>query len=581
MPKFADSAFSLLPAALLLALGCGSPPPEQTSAPPAAQFEEAAERTGLDFRHFLGATGDYFVPEIMGAGVALFDYDGDGDLDVYLPQGSLLDSSKSFSDSIFPPPGPGLAGGQLYRNEIIPSGELRFVNVTEESGIQATGYGMGVAVGDFDNDGFPDLYLTNFGPNQLYHNNGDGTFADVTTLGLDDERWSASAAFCDYDRDGDLDLVVVNYIDFHITGNKQCYGRTGARDYCTPKAYNSVPDRLLRNDDGKFVDVTEAAGLTAAHGNGLGVVCADFDGDGWLDIYVANDAVANQLWRNNGRGGFEDVALPAGVAFNADGLAEAGMGIAAGDFDLDGDEDLFLTHLSQETNTLYVNGGRGLFRDETNRYGLGSPSTPFTGFGVQWLDYNHDGLPDLFIANGGVTTMESQRGSEHPFRQKNHLYRGLPGRFERVAAEAGPAFEIEEVSRGAAFGDIDNDGDIDIVVSNNNGPARLLLNQQNGLRWIQVRLTGVDDARDAYGARVALLTEGRSPVWRRVHADGSYLSSSSPIVHFGLGDAARLTGVGVEWLNGRREIFDAEPGSVNRVQQGEGRNWSETEGGGN
>lgn len=568
----------------LAAFGCGSAPgpsPEAAESDERPLFREVAAASGLSFEHFIGATSEYFIPEIMGAGVGMLDYDGDGDLDLFLPQGTLLHPAKTLEDSTFPPPRTNWPGGQLYRNEIIPSGRLQFVNVTEQSGIRQQGYGMGVAVGDYDNDGDPDLFLTQFGPNLLYRNNGDGTFLDVTTSGLDDERWSTSAAFVDYDRDGDLDLFFANYIDFTVSNSKQCYDRTGAQDYCTPKVHNPAPDRLFRNDDGRFVDVTRAAGLQAAYGNGLGVICADFDGDGWIDLYVANDAVANQLWRNDGRGGFVDVALEAGAAFNADGLAEAGMGITAEDWDQDGDTDLFLTHLSRETNTLYVNNGGGQFRDATNRYGLGAVSTPLTGFGVDWFDYNHDGLLDLFVANGGVTIMERQRGAAYPFRQRNQLYRNGGARFEEVVGEAAAVFSVEEVSRGAAFGDIDGDGDVDIVVANNNGPVRLLLNEHNdgaaGKKdWLQVRLRGTNANRDAFGARVALLAEGRDPVWRRVHTDGSYLSASSQAVHFGLPDGMRVEGVGVEWPGGDRERFPAMPGSRVELTQGTGEPWPQS-----
>ena len=563
-------------AAVALAGGCeAGPAPDPPRIQTAELFVDVAQTSGLDFRHFVGATGDYFIPEIMGAGVALLDFDSDGDLDVFLLQGALLDPSKTLADSSFPPPDRSWPGGQLYRNDLIPSGKLRFTNVTEQSGIRQTGHGMGAAVGDYDNDGDPDLFLTQFGPNLLYRNNGDGTFQDVTTPGLDDERWSTSAAFLDYDRDGDLDLFFANYIDFQVTNSKQCYDPAGARDYCTPMVHSPVPDRLFRNDDGRFVDVTKAAGLDAAYGNGLGVACADFDGDGWTDVYVANDAVANQLWRNNGLGGFEDHGLSAGVAFNADGLAEAGMGVAAGDFDDDGDEDIFVTHLTKETNTLYVNSGIAMFRDQTNRFRLGAPSALSTGFATAWLDFDHDGALDLFVANGGVTTMESQRGEEYPFRQRNQLFRRTAERFEEISASAGGAFQAEEVSRGGAFGDIDNDGDIDIVVSNNNGPVRLLLNGRDGSDWLQVRLHGVEDNRDAMGARVALLHDGAEPLaWRRIHSDGSYLSASSRDAHFGVRAGSAPTSAGVQWPNGKRERFKVTPACLNSLSQGEGEPWS-------
>ena len=569
-----DRATFFLATISLLLTSCGdspAPPPEEPSA--AAVFDEVAERTGLTFEHFIGATGDYYLPEIMGSGVALFDYDSDGDLDVYLPQGTLLDPSDSPVASRFPPPDHNWPGGRLFRNEIVPDGELKFTDVTDGAGLDHDAYGMGVAVGDYDNDGAPDLYLTNLRANRLFRNNGDGTFRDVTTRGLDDERWSTSAAFLDYDKDGDLDLFFANYVDFLVSNSKQCFDATGSRDYCTPNVYNPVPDRLFRNDGGRFTDVSSQSGLGSAYGNGLGVTCADFNGDGWLDIYVANDGVANQFWRNDGKGGFTDEALMAGAAYNADGLPEAGMGVTAGDFDGDGDEDLFMTHLAMETNTLYVNNGQGLFRDETNRYGLGGSSAPFTGFGLHWFDYNHDGALDLFAANGAVTIAESQRGSDYPFRQTNQLFQAQGGRFADVSAQAGPPFELSEVSRGAAFGDIDNDGDIDIVVSNNNGPARLLLNRHDGDDWLRVRLEGTDDSRDAFGARVALLLSGATPVWARVHTDGSYLSASEQAVHFGVPAGASVEGVGVVWLNGRRERFAVEKARVNRLRESEGQPW--------
>jgi len=559
-------------------LGCSSSPaPPGEAASSAAIFREAAAATGLSFQHFTGSTGQYFLPEIMGAGVALFDYDDDGDLDVYLLQGTMLDPSKGSGQARFPPAPGQRPGNRLFRNELIPGGELRFSDVTEEAGVGFEGYGMGVAVGDYDGDGYLDLYVTNFGPNVLYRNNGDGTFSDVTRdAGLDDPRWSTSAAFVDYDRDGDLDLYFANYIDFTITNNKECFDPTGTHDYCTPTTYRSVPSRLFRNEgNGKFVDVSSAAGLGAAFGNGLGVTCADFDNDGWVDLYVANDGTANQLWRNMGDGTFEDTALMAGAAYSADGRAEAGMGVTAADFDGDGDEDLFMTHLAQETNTLYVNNGRGEFRDETDRSGLGAVSMPYTGFGSSWFDYDNDGRLDLFVANGAVTIVESLRGTPYPFRQRNLLLRGGEGgRYQDVSAQAGAALELSEVSRGAAFGDIDNDGDVDIVLTNNNGPVRLLLNEAGSARpTLGVKLRSGQGNREAIGARVALLRQGKPPVWRRAHRDGSYLSSSGIQVFFAI-ENETIEGIGVIWPRGGQERFDNLPpaGGVELVE-GEGQAW--------
>lgn len=555
---------------LALACFCGEAPPRPAAEDSqSALFDEVSRQVGLEFEHFIGATGDYFLPEIMGSGVALLDYDLDGDLDVYLAQGSVLDPAKSAADSRFSPPETHWPGGRLYRNELVPGGELRFADVTDSSGIEALEYGMGVAVGDYDNDGDPDLYLTNVGPNRLWRNDGDGTFSDATAPGLDDDRWSTSAAFVDYDSDGDLDIFYVNYVDFRVSNNKQCFDAAGSRDYCTPNVYNPVPDRLLRNDGGRFTDVSVAAGLGKAYGNGLGVACADFNGDGWIDLYVANDGVANQLWLNNGEGGFNDDALMAGAAYNADGMPEAGMGVSAGDFDADGDEDLFMTHLAQETNTLYVNNGSAQFRDETNRFGLGGASAPFTGFGARWFDFNHDGKLDLFVANGAVTIVESQRGDPYPFRQSNQLYRASGLRFEEATDQAGPAFLTEEVSRGAAFGDVDNDGDVDVVVSNNNGPARLLLNAHDkDSDWVRVRLVGTGDNRDALGARAALILSDGTRQWRRVHTDGSYLSASEKTLHFGIPEDAEIEGLDVVWTNGDQERFNVNPGQATELIQG-------------
>lgn len=529
---------------------------------PLPLFREVAEEVGLKFHHFTGATGEFYMPEIMGAGMALFDYDNDGDLDVYLIQGTTFYPTQDPWSTKFPPAPGWKPGNRLFRNLLSETGNLQFVDVTEKAGVGHVGYGMGVAVGDYDNDGFQDLYVTNFGRNVLYHNNGDGTFTDVTAkAGVDDPRWSTSAAWVDYDRDGRLDLFVANYLDFTVKGNKHCLASTGERDYCTPKMYQPVPARLFHNrGDGTFEDVTEAAGIGAAIGPGLGVVCADFNGDGWPDIYVANDGAAAHLWINQRNGTFKEMSLLSGTAYSPDGLPQAGMGVAACDFDGDGDEDIFKTNLTNEGANLYVNDGRGNFYDASAEYGLLLSTFPYTGFGTEWIDYDNDGRLDLFIANGAVNRIESQRGKPYPFGQPNQLFHneGEGKKFRETASVAGPAFAVSEVSRGAAFGDIDNDGAVDIVVANNNGPVRLLLNQSHSLNrnhWLLVRLEASQGNRFAMGAIVEVRQRGRK-LLRRAHTDSSYLSANDIRVHFGLGEDAKIEELIVHWPGGKRESWD-------------------------
>jgi hypothetical protein len=543
-------------------------------------FEDVSTKTGLNFQHFIGATGSFYPPEIMGSGVALFDYDGDGDLDVYVLQGTILDKTKSLKDVIFPPPKNHWPGNRLFRNELIPTGTLRFVDVTEQAGVGGNGgFGMGVAVGDYDNDNRPDLFVTNFGRNILYHNNGDGTFTDVTAAaGVGEDSFSASAAFLDYDRDGYLDLFVTRYNAFTVQGNKKCYSYAGGREYCGPGDYPSLSSKLYHNDGhGHFLDVTQKSGIGNSVGNGLGVVCADFNGDGWMDIYVANDKTPNHLWINQHDGTFKDLALISGTAYNGDGKALSGMGVVAADFDNDGHEDIFVTNLTGEPSTLYKNDGVGNFEDVTNLYGLGHTSFAFTGFGTLGLDYDNDGRLDLFVANGEVRVIDSQRSNPFPYSQHNQLFHNEGRTFRDVTAEAGAVFGLSGVGRGAALGDIDNDGDVDIVVTNANGPSRLLLNRVGSRNhWLQALVHGVKSNRDGYGARVVLYRKGHPPLWRRAGTDGSYLSANDPRVHFGLGSDADIKEappqeILVVWPNGHREKWKVtKPDQLMQLIEGSG-----------
>ena len=537
-----------------------------------ALFIDASESTGLKFTHANGATGRFYAAEQMGSGVALIDYDNDGDLDVFLVQGGSLEPSAA-------PAAPHPAG-RLFRNDLKRGADgkpvLRFTDVTDRAGIVWRGYGMGAAVADYDNDGDFDLFLTGFGPDALFRNNGDGTFTDVTAeAGVSDPLWSTSAAFLDYDRDGDLDLFVANYLDFTIADNKICFDSIGARDYCSPRLYRPVPDRLYRNEgNGRFVDVTQPSGVLKADGAGLGVSTGDYNGDGWLDIYVANDATTNQLWINRRDGRFADEGLLSGTAVNAAGNPEGSMGIASGDVDGDGDEDLFVTNIIGETFVLYVNDGTGTFEDVRARWGLAQPTAAFTGFGTNWIDYDNDGWLDLFIANGAVNVIDALRGQPNPFRMKNQLFRNTGNRrFVETTAEGGPAFDRAEVGRGAAFGDIDNDGDTDIVVTANGGPARLLLDQAaDGHHWLQVQLQAGPGNRFGFGARVGVERAGRPTLWRRVGTDGSYLSAGEVRTHFGLSASVDPIGVTVDWPDGTRERWAGlSADRLVTLRRGEGR----------
>ncbi len=551
----------LAAAALCAACGPGDAAPPAPGPPPGVPFEDATERTGLAFVHDNGRTGRYYMPEIMGAGAGLFDMDGDGDLDLYLVQGGAIEGPRRG------------AGDRLFRNDlgVFAHGAdgadgVRFTDVTAASGLGDGGYGMGVATGDADGDGRVDLYVTRFGRDALYLNRGDGRFEDATErAGVGDPRWTVPAAFFDMDGDGDLDLFVGSYVDFRLANHKDCFSATGLADYCGPHSYGDLPDRLFENaGDGTFRDVTAKSGLRSVRSKALGAIPSDFDGDGRIDLYVANDGVANQLWINRGGGRFEETALLAGCALNHEGMAEASMGVDAGDVDDDGDDDLFMTHLRGETNTLYLNRGDGTFEDRTIRFGLATASIPLTGFGTAWVDVDRDARLDLVAVNGAVTVEEHlvRDGDPFPFHQRNQLFLNVSDadglRFEEHRAGDGDPLAVSEVSRGAAFGDIDNDGDTDVVVANNGGPARVLLNVSRADRsWLGLSLLERDGGPHALGASARVrLPDGRT-LTRRARTAGSYASANDPRVLFGLGrlDGGTRLEVAVRWPGGAREAF--------------------------
>ena len=541
---------------------------------PEAIFVESARALGIDFVHFNGMTGSYLLPEVFAPGAALFDYDNDGDLDAFLIQGRLIEPGKVSTDALLAAPEGDLID-RLYRNQLVETGDLGFVDVTGVSGIVGDGYGMGVVAGDYDGDGAVDLYVTHLGSNRLWRNRGDGTFEDATErAGVDDPRWSVPAVFFDYDGDNDLDLYVGNYVDFNLGTHTVCSTEGGDPDYCGPKSFRPEPDRLLRNrGDGTFEDVTREAGLWRDYGTALGAVAADFNRDGRLDLYVANDWMPNQMWINQG-GRFENQALLGGTALSIDGVAEASMGVDTGDYDNDLDDDLLLTHLTGETNTLYRNDGDARFVDVSLQSRLGPPSWSSTGFGTAWLDYDNDGLLDVLVVNGAIRRLESLDtvGHPYPLAQPNQLFHNLGSEgFEEVSARAGSGVTAAEVSRGAAFGDVDNDGDTDVLVANNSGPARLLLNRVGqDASWIGGRLVTAE-GRDALGSRVRVhLRDGRV-LERLVRTGASYASSLDPRVLVGLGAQTSVEAVEVVWADGAQESFGAlETRRYHLLRRGEG-----------
>jgi hypothetical protein len=543
--------------------GCSEPSAEKNAEPPGKiHFTDVTDASGIQFLHRHGGSGMKYLIETMGAGVCVLDYDGDGWPDLYEVQSAPLPQA----------PADPLLHAVLYRN----NGNGTFTDVTAKAGVgNERRYGMGCAVGDVDNDGDPDLYVTNFGPNALYRNNGDGTFTEIgRKAGVDNPLWGTSAAFADFDRDGRLDLFVANYLDFTLAKHKRC-GEVARKlvSYCHPDAYDGVPDVLYRNNgDGTFRDVTREAGIWTTEGKGLGAIWVDYDQDGDPDLYVANDSVRNFLFRNNGDGTFSDVTLFSGTGYSEEGRPQAGMGLAAADADGDGRVDLFVTNLSNETNELYRNNGDGTFTVATNRAGLGAPSLLFVGFGTDFLDADNDGDPDLYVTNGHVMDDIEQYSDTITYRERDLLFDNVGGgRFRERGAAAGAFFGSADVGRGVAILDYDRDGRLDVALSRNGGRARLLRNDSAGTNhWLGVRLRGTRSNRDGIGTWLDLTSGGKTFAQER-RGGSSYESASEGIVHFGLGGDASPVTLKIRWPSGLKESFrDLATDRVVTLEEGAG-----------
>ena len=524
-----------------------------------AKFYDLIDESGINFIHTNDMGGKYYMPEIFGSGAAFFDYDNDGDMDLYIVQSGYLTNLETKKKKLT---------DKLYRNDTKTADHPIFVDVTKQAKIQSLGYGMGVATGDLNNDGFVDIFVANYGANQIFMNNGNGTFTSSdATLPNSDKSWSVSAAIVDEDNDGFLDIYVVNYVDYKLLDFiKKCKAYDGSLDYCSPQGFDYQADDLYRNNKhGGFTNISNKVGLSQFEGPGLGVVSADFNNDGNLDFYVANDGVENNLWINTKNGEFVDKALKSGVAVNMNGEPEASMGVDAADFDNDGDVDLFMTHLQSQTNTLYVNNGKGWFSDLTVMMKLGSSSFSSTGFGTIWFDYDNDGLLDLFSANGGVSKIKEQirKKSPFPYKQPNQLWRNTGnGKYLEVSDTQDKSFLRPSVSRGAAFGDFDNDGDIDIFVVNNNDVPQFLVNKADKKNnWIGFKVYDVKKKRTIHDVKITI-SQSNNSYTRVIKTNGSYSSSHDDRVVFGLGKNNEKVNVTLKLLNGKE--FKYKDLSINK-----------------
>ncbi len=544
---------TLLALAALPAMGQNAP---ATAAPGAKsqgpiRFEEIAEKAGLHYITANDNTENKNQPQTMVAGVALFDYDGDGYLDVYFVGGAAIPSLKKETPAYW---------NRLFHN----NHDGTFTDVTEKAGLAGAGYGSGVAVGDYDNDGWPDVFVANVTGNQLFHNNGDGTFTDVTAkAGVEGAKlngkkmWSVGAGWFDYNNDGLLDLFVVNYCVWEVNKDPYCRIKEGTRAFCHPKNYASLHNTLYRNNgDGTFTDVSVETGIAQHFGKGMSVSFADYDGDGYLDAFVANDTTQNFLFHNLKGKKFEEVSLPAGVGYAADGLARSGMGSDFRDVNNDGLPDIWHTAVEREEFPLFFNTGKGDFDDMTVSNGL-AKTNDMSGWGNGIMDFDNDGWKDLFVARANVMDNISVLNPEQHYPEPNTVFRNVgKGKFEDVSAGAGPDFQVEAAHRGVAFGDLDNDGRIDAVVSVLDGRAQLFHNiTENKNHWILLKLVGTKSNRMGIGAQIHIITEDGASQWNEVTTAVGYASASDSRVHFGLGKNAKIKEMEIKWPSGIKQVL--------------------------
>jgi hypothetical protein len=536
---------ALCPLAVLGVLGLALFGAAEVAAP-LPVFADLTAKSGITFQLLSSRTPQKYLIESMPGGVAMLDYDGDGFEDLFFVNGARLESPM--------PPGaaPDKSDPKYWNRLYHNNGDGTFTDVTVKAGLRGHSYGMGVAVGDYDNDGRPDLYVTNFGHNILYHNNGDGTFTDVTErAGVGAGGWSSSALFVDYDRDGYLDLFVARYLDWDFSKNLPCGApERGQPAYCHPDVFKPATYILYHNNrDGTFTDVSAKSGIGGAPGRGLGSAFNDYDQDGWPDIVVANDAIAEQLFHNNRDGTFSEVGLAAGLAYDEDGHAFSGMGVAFEDYDNDGWPDVFIGDLANQKYALFRNV-KGAFRYVSNTTGIARMTMPHSGWGTGFIDYDNDGWKDLFVAQSHVMDNIQYFQGNVRYLEPLMLLRNVQGHFEDVSARSGAPFRTLQAARGTAFGDLDNDGQIDMVVSCLDGKAMLLHNQGSSNHWLTVNTIGTASNRDGIGARLHIVSESGASQYATVSTGGSYFSASDKRVHFGLGRDRLARSLEIAWPSG-------------------------------